>query len=88
MPSFLNSAELKQPKTGGMKIWLELVINLFQKDVLKFLTLSIRPTPFIKSSVPICISGFHSNENPSGNYCWNVYEKEKRLVLSREVEKH
>ena len=52
MPSFVNSAELKWFETGGGDIWWELIIILFQKDISKFLTLSILPTPFINSSVP------------------------------------
>ena len=49
MPLFLDSAEVKRFETGGVKIWQELVINFFSKDLLNFLTLSVLPTKFINS---------------------------------------
>ena len=85
MPSFLYSAELERLEAGGRKLWEDLAINLFWKDISKFLTLSVLHTLFINFKYLMYISSFHSHEDYKCKYCWNAYEREIGLVYPRRL---
>ena len=81
-------------KDFKLRVWRsgkKVVINLFRKDISNFVTLSVLPTPFINSSVPDMHFRFQLSWEPwesRSNYCWNIYERENRLSLFKELDKY